>query len=91
VATLLGHLRALVAEGRTQKPPIMAAVGGFTASVREPEQHRAALLSRWGERLKELVDTANAAGAPLAPLSLTPPASVTQRPLNLEQVELSLA
>lgn len=90
LATLLGHLRTLVAEGRKQKPPVSASVGGFTAQLREPEQFRGELLARWRGRLKELVDAASAAGAPLAPLRLSPPGSVTQKPLSLEQVELRL-
>lgn len=90
LATLLGHLRTLVAEGRKQKPPITAAVGGFSAQLREPEKFRTELLNRWKDRLKELVDATSAAGAPLAPLRLSPPGAVTQKPLSLEQVELVL-
>jgi hypothetical protein len=90
VAAVLGALRALVIEGRKQRPPVSAAVGSFVAQVREPESYRAELLARWREQLQGVVEAASAAGAALAPLRLAEPGPVHQSPLSLEQIELSL-
>ena len=90
VATMLGHLRALVVEGRKQRPPVVAAVGGYTAELRDPEKYRGDLVNRWKDRLREAVEAATAAGAPIAPLRIAALGPVRQRHLSLEQVELRI-
>lgn len=90
LASLLGQLRALIGEGRRQKPAVAAAIGDPVALVRDPERHRGELVARWGKRLREIVDAATAAGATLAPLPPSSPGAVQQHPRSLEQVELSL-
>ncbi len=90
LATLIGHLRALATEGRKQKPPLQVSIGQPVALLRDPEKHRGELVARWGQRLREVVEAATAARAPLAPLPLASPGAVRQTPRSLEQVELSL-
>lgn len=90
LATLISHLRALAAEGRKQKPPLLVSIGQPTALLRDPEKHRGELVARWGRRLREAVEATSAAGASLAPLALVSPGAVRQTPQSLEQVELTL-
>jgi hypothetical protein len=76
-------LRALVLEGKKQKPALEVRRDLPVFVVGDPEAHRAALVQRLHERAKSL-------GAPVLLKDLRFDRPVTQRPLGLEEVELSL-
>lgn len=76
-------LRALVLEGKKQKPALEVRRDLPVFVVGDPEAHRDALVKRLHERAKSL-------GAPVLLKDLRFDRPVTQHPLGLEEVELSL-
>ncbi len=79
-------LRALVVEGKKQKPALEVRRDLPVFVVAEPEVHRDALVKRLHERVRSLAG--DAAGVQLKDLRFD--CAVQQRPLGLEEVELSL-
>jgi len=61
------------------------------AQVRDPEARRAELVKRWVERARDFMSQAQSAQAPLQIVGCAPPGEVTQRPVSVDEVVLSLA
>jgi hypothetical protein len=92
LATLDLLTSAAAAHGRARKPAIEVQFGAPHPLVRDPELHRAALIQRWLERVRQLSDLAEASrvSGPLQLRECSAPGPVTQHPLSLEEVELRL-
>lgn len=93
LATLNVLTQAAVTHGHARKPALEVGFGAPLLMVRDPELHRAALIQRWLERLRQLADLA-AASRVCGSLQLrecAAPGPVTQHPISLEQIELRLA
>jgi len=88
---LLTH--AAVAHGQARKPALEVHFGAPLTLLRDPELHRAALIRRWLERVRQLAELAEASRVcgSLQLRECAAPGPVTQHPLSLEEVELRLA
>ncbi len=83
--------RTLAAEARKQKPVIEIAFQQPVALARDPERHRAEILRRWVARAKELAALAQSEQCPLHLVACEPPGEITQTPVSVEEVRLSIA
>lgn len=84
LAQVDGLLRALVLEGKKQKPPLVMHFDLPVFVVADPELRRAALVSRLQERARSL-------GQDVTLKELRFDRPVEQRPVSLEEVQLTLA
>ncbi len=93
LAALNALTHAAVAHGNARKPAVEVHFGAPLLMLRDPEQHRAALIQRWLERVRQLADLAEASRvcSSLQLRECAAPGPVTQHPLSLEQIELRLA
>lgn len=93
IATLNALTLAAAAHGRTRKPAVEVYFGGPVTMLREPELHRATLIQRWLERVRQLADLAEASRVcgSLQLRECAAPGPVTQHPISLEEIELRLA
>lgn len=90
VAALMRVCQELVRDSREQKNRPRARFGPPVPRVAQPEEHRAELLRRLGDRLTEFQSTLAPSQVKLRPIECTPPGPVEQRPVSLEEVALSL-
>jgi hypothetical protein len=91
-ASLSAKPKARAGKGRADEAPVMDA--SFEApqlKVADPEAYRPELLKRWTERTRAFARGAESNVAPLDLVDCAPPGGITQMPLSLEQVGLSLA
>lgn len=85
--------QAAVNHGHARKPALEVAFGAPLLLVRDPESHRAALIQRWLERVRQLAELAEASRVcgSLQLRECAAPGPVTQHPISLEEIELRLA
>ena len=85
--------QAAVNHGHARKPALEVSFGAPLLLVRDAEAHRAALIQRWLERVRQLVELAEASRVcgSLQLRECAAPGPVTQHPLSLEEIELRLA
>ena len=76
---------------REKEPVIDASFEEPLLKVSDPEAYRPELLKRWTERTRAFARGVESNGAPLDLVHCAPPAGITQTPLSIEQVGLSLA
>ncbi len=89
--TSMQRLSGLVSEqGLGKEGAIAASFGVPNPGVANPEAHREELVRVWTERVHAFAKAAQSGAAPLAVTDCNPPVLVTQRPLSIEQVALSL-
>ncbi len=93
LATLNALTLAAAAAGHARKPALEVHFGAPLVMLRDPELHRAALIQRWLERVRQLADLAEASRVcgSLQLRECAAPGPVTQHPISLEEVELRLA
>ena len=93
LATLNALTLAAAAHGRTRKPAVEVHFGAPLTMLRDPELHRATLIQRWLERVRQLADLAEASRvcSSLQLRECAAPGPVTQHPISLEEIELRLA
>jgi len=82
-----GPLLASAGEGQ---PEIEVAFGAPEIKLKDPETFRPELVKRWVERARAFSRVAESQAAPLHILSCEPPAAITQTPISVEQIGLSL-
>lgn len=70
---------------------LRASFGAPLAQVRDPEAHRDELMKRWVERARGFMSQAQSPEAPLRLVGCAPPGAVTQQPVSVDEVVLSLA
>lgn len=92
LATLDTLTHAAYLQARARKPVIEVHFGAPQPMLRDPELHRAALIQRWLDRVRQLSDLAEASrvAGPLQLRECSAPGPVTQHPISLEEVELRL-
>ncbi len=78
-------------KARKGEPQIDCSFEAPQLKVSDPEAYRPELLKRWSERTRAFARGVESNGAPLDLVDCAPPAGITQVPLSLEQVGLSLA
>lgn len=85
--------QAAVSHGHARKPALEVSFGAPLLLVRDAEAHRAALIQRWLERVRQLVELAEASRVcgSLQLRECAAPGPVTQHPISLEEIELRLA
>jgi hypothetical protein len=76
---------------REGEPQVDCSFEAPQLKVSDPEAYRSKLLERWTERTRAFARGVESNGAPLDLVDCAPPAGITQTPLSLEQVGLSLA
>jgi hypothetical protein len=86
-AHMPGPLLPSAGEGQ---PEIEVAYGAPEIKLKDPESFRAELVKRWVERARAFSRVAESQAAPLHILSCEPPAAITQTPISVEQIGLSL-
>lgn len=93
LATLNILTHAAVTHGHARKPALEVAFGSPLLMVRDPEAHRAALIQRWLERVRQLADLAEASHVcgSLQLRECSAPGPVTQHSISLEETELRLS
>jgi hypothetical protein len=90
VTALRRACHELEQENRGEKGRPSMSFGAPTAFVANPEAHRAELLRRFVDRVREFSAAASTAEPPLRVVDCTVPGAVNQTPLSLEAVALSL-
>lgn len=78
-------------KARKDEPQIDCSFEAPQLKVSDPEAYRPELLKRWSERTRAFARGVESNGAPLDLVDCAPPAGISQVPLSLEQVGLSLA
>lgn len=72
------------------QPQLDSAFGAPEVKVKNPEAYRAELVKHWVERTRAFAKAAESDKAPLNLLNCDPPQAITQTPISIEQVGLSL-
>lgn len=90
VGTLARLCSAAQGDSRQSKKLPRFSFGNYEALVAQPEAHRAELLRRFAERMRELATTVGSPEAPLHVVDCSAPGPVEQSPVSLEEVGLSL-
>lgn len=73
------------------QPQLDAAFGAPELKVKNPESYRAELVKHWVDRTRAFAKAAESDKAPLNLVNCDPPQAITQTPISIEQVGLSLA
>jgi len=74
-----------------QQPQLDAAFGSPEVKMRNPEAFRSELVKRWVERTRAFAKAAESEKAPLSLINCDPPQAISQTPISIEQVGLTLA
>jgi hypothetical protein len=72
------------------QPVIETAFGSPEIKLKDPESFRPELVKRWVDRARAFSRVAESQAAPLHLVSCEPPAAITQNPISVEQIGLSL-
>jgi hypothetical protein len=72
------------------QPEIEVAFGSPEIKLKDPEAFRPELVKRWVERARAFSRVAESQTVPLHLVSCEPPAAITQTPISVEQIGLSL-
>ncbi|HRI66377.1 MAG TPA: hypothetical protein PK156_19145 [Polyangium sp.] len=84
------EVKPLVPRAPEDQPQLDTAFGAPELKVKNPEVHRPELIKRWVERTRAFAKAAESDKAPLNLLNCEPPQAISQTPISLEQVGLSL-
>jgi hypothetical protein len=92
VLTLDDVTRAFAAtlSAREVEPRLDIAFGSASATLKNPEAHRAALTRAWVERTQGFASATESAAAQLELVDCSPPDEIVVTPISLEEVALSL-
>ena len=82
--------KPLVPPAPEDQPQLDSAFGAPEVKVKNPDTHRPELIKRWVERTRAFAKAAESEKAPLNLLNCEPPQTITQTPISLEQIGLSL-
>ena len=81
---------AATLSAREVEPRPEIAFGSASATLKNPEAHRAALTRAWVERAQGFASAAESAAAQLELVDCSPPDEIVVTPISLEEVALSL-
>lgn len=90
VATLVRVGSQEEAAAEKENTGLRAAFGFPVAQLRDPERHRAELMTRWVERTRGFISQAQSERAPLQLTGCSPPGAVKQETVSVDEVVLSL-
>lgn len=82
--------KPLVPPAPEDQPQLDSAFGAPEVKVKNPEAFRAELVKRWVERTRTFAKAAESEKAPLNLVNCDPPQAISQTPISIEQVGLSL-
>lgn len=80
-----------VADESSRNPASTVRFDGLTAGLKNPELYRPLLIERWVAQARGFSSQAQTKEVPLALVNCTPPGSVTQIPVSVEEARLQLA
>lgn len=82
--------KPLVPKAPEEQPQLDSAFGAPEVKVKSPEAFRSELVKRWVERTRTFAKAAESEKAPLNLANCDPPQAISQTPISIEQVGLSL-